>query len=169
MRARWNYLLFRNILQLLPLQMAIAQKKLLVGEISVLVFGRCHFMNPSLHSICVICRKPWHSLCRLIFYASKYNLVSGMVSLHHIWRISFFNAWPAALGKMPFHAESITVKNGRELISPTKNWIRGNVSLFMSSFLVWYQCHFDEGKEKIFEGEDIDRGIHHLAGLFWQF
>ena len=98
-----------------------SEKKLLVGEISVLVFGRCHFMYPSLHSICVICRKPWHSLCRLIFYASKYNLVSGMVSLHHIWRISFFNAWPAALGKMPFHAESITVKNGRELISPTKN------------------------------------------------
>ena len=127
--------MFRNILQLLPLQMAIAQKKLLVGEISVLVFGRCHFMNPSLHSICVICRKPWHSLCRLIFYASKYNLVSGMVSLHHIWRISFFNAWPAALGKMPFHAETITVKNGRELISPTKKLNTGKCQSFYVKFL----------------------------------
>ena len=79
MRARWNYLLFRNILQLLPLQMAIAQKKVIVGEISVLVLGRCHFMNPSLHFICVtFCmkRSTGCRLARLIFYAVKYKIWS---------------------------------------------------------------------------------------------
>lgn len=35
-----------------------------------------------------------------------------------------------ALGKMPFHAESITVKNGRQgLIVPTKILNTGNVRL----------------------------------------
>ena len=64
----------------------LLRKTFLVGEISVLVLGRCHFMNPSLHFICVTCRKRTGWLARLIFYAAKYNLVS----IRHIWRIFFF-------------------------------------------------------------------------------
>ena len=141
--------MFRNILQLLPLQMAIAQKKLLVGEISVLVFGRCHFMNPSLHSICVICRKPWHSLSRLIFYASKYNLVSGMVPLHHIWRISFFKVCCIRENAISCRVHYSKKWPGTHFSNKKLN--TGKCQSFMSTFLVSYQCHFDEGKEKRFE------------------
>ena len=104
-------------------------EKLLVGEISVLVLGRCHFMNPSLHFICVICRKRTGWLARLIFYVAKYNLVS----IRHIWRILLFRR--ACIREK---AISCRVHYGKKWSAGThcsdKNTEYGKCQALMSSF-----------------------------------
>ena len=59
---------------------------------------------------------------------------------------------------MPFHAESITVKNGRELIAPTKKTEYGEMSVFDVKFLSVINFILMKEKRKEYKGMDIDRG-----------
>ena len=60
---------------------------------------------------------------------------------------------------MPFHAESITVKKGRELIAHTKKPNTGKcLSVFDVKFLSVINFILMKEKRKEYKGVDIDRG-----------